>query len=144
MTAIPRLPVKSNGPAFKPGLQRLRNLNARDAVAQGLLLEQFGADHFFAFTPVLTDTEGASIIPDDSDGFVCKRPKHHRIRATEACLDATALTGAQKEFFGDGVGIAVKTGNVTLRRALDYALARLARRGMYGELYLKYFPIGPF
>jgi len=47
-------------------------------------------------------------------------------------------------FFGEGVGIAVKTGNVALRRALDYALARLARHGIYGELYLKYFPIGPF
>lgn len=47
-------------------------------------------------------------------------------------------------YFGDGVGIAVKKGNVSLRRALDYALARLARRGVFAELYLKYFPIGPF
>lgn len=47
-------------------------------------------------------------------------------------------------FFGDGVGVAVKRGNIGLRRALDYALARLARRGVFTELYLKYFPIGPF
>jgi len=47
-------------------------------------------------------------------------------------------------YFGDGVGIAVKKGNVALRRALDYALARLSRRGVFAELYLKYFPIGPF
>ena len=47
-------------------------------------------------------------------------------------------------FFGDGVGIAVKKGNTVLRRALDYALARIARRGMFSELYFKYFPIGPF
>lgn len=47
-------------------------------------------------------------------------------------------------YFGDGVGIAVKTGNTQLRRALDYALARLARRGIFGEIYLKYFPVGPF
>jgi polar amino acid transport system substrate-binding protein len=47
-------------------------------------------------------------------------------------------------FFGDGTGVAVKKGNVALRRALDYALARLARRGAFAELYLKYFPIGPF
>ncbi|MGE5368556.1 MAG: transporter substrate-binding domain-containing protein [Chloroflexota bacterium] len=47
-------------------------------------------------------------------------------------------------FFGEGVGIAVKKGNEPLRRALDYALARLDRRGALGELYLKYFPIGPF
>jgi polar amino acid transport system substrate-binding protein len=47
-------------------------------------------------------------------------------------------------FFGDGVGIAVKKGNAALRRALDYALARLDRKGAFGELYLKYFPVGPF
>ena len=47
-------------------------------------------------------------------------------------------------FFGEGVGIAVKKGADPLRRALDYALARLARKGRYSELYLKYFPIGPF
>lgn len=47
-------------------------------------------------------------------------------------------------FFGDGVGIAVKKGNTALRRALDYALARLDRRGAFGELYFKYFPVGPF
>lgn len=47
-------------------------------------------------------------------------------------------------FFGDGVGVAVKKGNDGLRRALDYALARLDRRGVFAELYLKYFPIGPF
>src|SRR5208282_608268 len=47
-------------------------------------------------------------------------------------------------FFGEGVGIAVKKGATPLRRALDYALARLARRGVYAELYFKYFPIGPF
>ncbi|WP_255608561.1 transporter substrate-binding domain-containing protein [Methylosinus sp. Sm6] len=47
-------------------------------------------------------------------------------------------------FFGDGVGIAVKRNNVALRRALDYALARIAQKGVYSELYLKYFPIGPY
>jgi polar amino acid transport system substrate-binding protein len=47
-------------------------------------------------------------------------------------------------YFGEGVGIAVKKGNEPLRRALDYALARLDRRGVVAELYLKYFPIGPF
>ncbi|WP_457796062.1 transporter substrate-binding domain-containing protein [Methylocystis sp. S23] len=47
-------------------------------------------------------------------------------------------------FFGEGVGVAVKKGNEPLRRALDFALARLDRRGVFGELYLKYFPIGPF
>jgi polar amino acid transport system substrate-binding protein len=47
-------------------------------------------------------------------------------------------------FFGEGVGVAVKKGNAPLRRAIDYALARLGQRGVYSELYFKYFPIGPF
>ncbi|MBI1981144.1 MAG: transporter substrate-binding domain-containing protein [Methylocystis sp.] len=48
------------------------------------------------------------------------------------------------KYFGEGVGIAVKKGNAPLRRTLDYALARLAQRGVFAELYLKYFPVGPF
>ena len=47
-------------------------------------------------------------------------------------------------YFGEGVGIAVRKGNVTLRRALDYALRHLAERGVYADIYLKYFPIGFF
>lgn len=47
-------------------------------------------------------------------------------------------------FFGEGVGIAVRKGDEPLRRALNYALARLDRRGVFAELYLKYFPVGPF
>jgi len=45
-------------------------------------------------------------------------------------------------FFGEGVGIAVKKGNLQLRQALDYALAALAHHGTYTTLYLKYFPVG--
>jgi polar amino acid transport system substrate-binding protein len=44
-------------------------------------------------------------------------------------------------YFGEGVGIAVRKDNVALRRALDHGLKRLAERGVYGDLYLKYFPI---
>jgi polar amino acid transport system substrate-binding protein len=45
-------------------------------------------------------------------------------------------------FFGEGIGIAVKKGNLQLRQALDWALATLAPRGTYADLYLKYFPLG--
>lgn len=48
----------------------------------------------------------------------------------------------ESRYFGEGVGIAVKKGNNNLRRALDYALAVLARNGTYTDLYLKYFPLG--
>ncbi|MGQ0446479.1 MAG: transporter substrate-binding domain-containing protein [Beijerinckiaceae bacterium] len=46
------------------------------------------------------------------------------------------------KFFGEGAGIAVKKGNFRLRQVLDYALASLAARGTYANLYLKYFPLG--
>lgn len=49
---------------------------------------------------------------------------------------------SESRYFGEGVGIAVRKGDANLRRALDYALARLVQRGVYGDLYLKWFPIG--
>ncbi|WP_158554807.1 transporter substrate-binding domain-containing protein [Methylovirgula sp. 4M-Z18] len=45
-------------------------------------------------------------------------------------------------YFGEGAGIALKPGNVLIRRAIDYALAKIAEKGIYTDLYLKYFPIG--
>jgi polar amino acid transport system substrate-binding protein len=48
----------------------------------------------------------------------------------------------ESRYFGEGVGIAVKRGNDTLRRALDYALFRLWEKGVYTDLYLRYFPLG--
>ncbi|SFK66964.1 transporter substrate-binding domain-containing protein [Methylocapsa palsarum] len=45
-------------------------------------------------------------------------------------------------FFGEGVGIAVAKDDRDLRDALDYGLATLAAKGVYTEIYLKYFPLG--
>ena len=36
----------------------------------------------------------------------------------------------------------MKKDDAPLRQALDYALADLAAKGVYAELYLKYFPLG--
>lgn len=48
----------------------------------------------------------------------------------------------ESRFFGEGVGIAVKTGNEVLLRALNYGLYRLWERGVFTDLYLRYFPVG--
>jgi polar amino acid transport system substrate-binding protein len=48
----------------------------------------------------------------------------------------------ESRFFGEGVGIAVKTGNDVLLRALNHALYRLWERGVFTDLYLRYFPVG--
>jgi polar amino acid transport system substrate-binding protein len=46
--------------------------------------------------------------------------------------------------FGEGVGIAVKRGNDTLRQAFNWALFRLWEKGKFAELWLRYFPINPY
>ena len=48
----------------------------------------------------------------------------------------------ESRFFGEGVGIAVRKDAGTLRAALDYGLQKIAEKGIYSDLYLKYFPIG--
>lgn len=48
----------------------------------------------------------------------------------------------ESRWFGEGVGVAMRKGDATLRRAFDFALHRLAQKGVTAELYLKYFPIG--
>ena len=47
-------------------------------------------------------------------------------------------------YFGEGVGVAVKRGNDTLRLAINYALFRIWETGRYTDLWLRYFPISPF
>lgn len=47
-------------------------------------------------------------------------------------------------YFGEGVGIAVRRGNDTLRQAFNWALFRLWERGRFTDLWLRYFPISPF
>ena len=47
-------------------------------------------------------------------------------------------------FFGEGVGIAVRKGNDTMRLALNWALFRVWEQGRFTDLWLRYFPISPF
>lgn len=61
---------------------------------------------------------------------------------SKACCEFRGGPYTESHFFGEGVGIAVKKGNRQLRAALDYGLAVLAQKGVYTDLYLKYFPIG--
>ncbi len=49
-----------------------------------------------------------------------------------------------RAYFGEGLTIASRSKDATLRRALDYGLAKVAERGRYAEIYLKYFPVGAF
>jgi polar amino acid transport system substrate-binding protein len=49
---------------------------------------------------------------------------------------------SESRFFGEGVGVAVRADDTELRKALNWALAQMFARGTYGEIYLKYFPVG--
>ncbi len=50
----------------------------------------------------------------------------------------------ESRYFGEGVGIAVRRGNDTLRLALNWALFKIWERGKFADLWLRYFPISPF
>ena len=50
----------------------------------------------------------------------------------------------ESRYFGEGVGIALKRGNDTLRLAFNWALFRLWEKGRFTDLWLRYFPISPF
>jgi polar amino acid transport system substrate-binding protein len=50
----------------------------------------------------------------------------------------------ESRFFGEGIGIAVRRGNETLRLALNWGLFRLWEKGQFTDLWLRYFPISPF
>jgi polar amino acid transport system substrate-binding protein len=47
-------------------------------------------------------------------------------------------------YFGEGIGIAVRKGNDTVRLALNWALFRVWEQGRFTDLWLRYFPISPF
>ncbi len=47
----------------------------------------------------------------------------------------------ESRFFGEGVGIAVRKDDAELRKAFNWALAKMMKDGAYSEIYLKYFPI---
>ncbi len=62
----------------------------------------------------------------------------------EDAADCCAFRGGpflESRYFGEGVSIAVRKDDPTLRRALDWALARVWARGQYTETFRKYFPV---
>ncbi len=50
----------------------------------------------------------------------------------------------ESHYFGEGVGVAVKRGNDTLRMGINWALFRIWETGRFTDLWLRYFPISPF
>ncbi len=59
-----------------------------------------------------------------------------------ACCAFVGGAYTEEAFFGQGAGIAVRKTDIVLRRALDFALSSVAAKGIYGDIYLRYFPLG--
>lgn len=49
-----------------------------------------------------------------------------------------------EKYFGKGMAVAMPKGNEKLKAAMDFALKSINDKGLFTELYLRYFPIGMF
>jgi polar amino acid transport system substrate-binding protein len=68
------------------------------------------------------------------------------LNGSDSANCCTFVGGAftESRIFGEGVGIAVRRGNDTLRLAFNWALFRLWEKGKFAELWLRYFPVNPY
>ena len=63
---------------------------------------------------------------------------------SENCCSFRGGAFIDSRYFGEGIGIAVRKGNDTIRLALNWALFRVWEQGRFTDLWLRYFPISPF
>jgi polar amino acid transport system substrate-binding protein len=65
--------------------------------------------------------------------------------AADGCCVFAGGPFLESRFFGQGYSIAVsKTANPDLKRAINAALQAIYEKGVFAELYLRYFPVGFF
>jgi polar amino acid transport system substrate-binding protein len=57
------------------------------------------------------------------------------------CCDFAGEPYFRRDYFGDGLAVAVQAGDDAVRRAIDYGLIRLKRSGVLDEIYLRWFPV---
>lgn len=61
-----------------------------------------------------------------------------------ACCAFSGGDYLENRYFGEGIGFVTRQDDAALSRALDDALQRVWDEGKYAELYLRFFPVGPF
>jgi polar amino acid transport system substrate-binding protein len=68
------------------------------------------------------------------------------LNGTEAsgCCAFAGGPFTESRYFGEGIGIAVRRGNETLKQALNWALFRLWEKGRFTDLWLRHFPVNPY
>jgi polar amino acid transport system substrate-binding protein len=66
---------------------------------------------------------------------------------SEGAADCCAFAGGpylESRFFGQGYAIAMAKGPTDIKRAINAALQTIYEKGVFAELYLRYFPVGFF
>lgn len=63
---------------------------------------------------------------------------------SEACCGFVPGPWLEEAYFGDGLRIAVRPEDAVLLEAINYGLRRLQEKGIYAELYRRYFPTSFF
>lgn len=64
--------------------------------------------------------------------------------SSEGCCEFRGGPFTESNYFGEGIGIAVRKGNRQLRDALNYGLHLARTEGRFEELHLRYFPLSFF
>jgi polar amino acid transport system substrate-binding protein len=64
--------------------------------------------------------------------------------ASKACCQFVGGAYAESHFFGEGLTIAVRPDDITLEKAMNYALFRLWERGVHADLVARWFPVNPY
>jgi polar amino acid transport system substrate-binding protein len=75
---------------------------------------------------------------------VLRSPSGSTERISAGCCAFVGGPYTESRYFGEGVGIAVRRGNDTLRLAFNWALFRLWEKGRFTDLWLRYFPSARF
>jgi polar amino acid transport system substrate-binding protein len=63
---------------------------------------------------------------------------------SENCCSFRGGPYMDSRYFGEGIAIAVRRGNDTIRQAINWAMFRAWEQGKYTDLWLRYFPVSPF
>ena len=63
---------------------------------------------------------------------------------SEECCVFVPGPWLEEAYFGDGLRIAVRQEDAVLLEAINYGLRRLQEKGIYAELYRRYFPTSFF
>lgn len=58
------------------------------------------------------------------------------------CCSFAGGAFTESAYFGEGVAIALRKDDAVLRRAIDYGLQKITEKGLFADIYLKYFPVG--